>query len=164
MAEVHDHPPTQPQTSLATKIILFVFLSTFFSALVVSWISIQSTHAYLSRVIDRHYPVAVARAGAHFSEWLVAAEKELAGLAAAPELASAGKRVKRSTRLRRRLEAALRDSPHFAGLAVIGKDGAAGSQAGVAPGEGAAIELTLAPEAKLVGVLSAAAITERVHA
>ena len=40
-------PPDAPLDSLATKIILFVFLSTFATALVVSWISIQSTHAYL---------------------------------------------------------------------------------------------------------------------
>ncbi len=46
-------PRNHPFTGLATKIILFVFLSTFATALVVSWISIQSTHASLRRVIDR---------------------------------------------------------------------------------------------------------------
>ena len=46
----------QPLDSLATQIILFVFLSTFATALVVSWISIQSTNAYLSGMVDRQYP------------------------------------------------------------------------------------------------------------
>ena len=155
MPDVHHHPPIQPRTSLATKIILFVFLSTFVSALVVSWISIQSTHAYLSRAIDRQYPAAVARAGTHLTEWLTAAEDELAGLAAERVLASAGKSGKPSTRLRKRFEAALRDSPHFAGLALVGKDGALELHSGVAAGEGPVIERALGPKAKLVGVLSA---------
>lgn len=158
MPDLHHHPPIQPGTRLATKIILFVFLSTFVSALVVSWISIQSTHAYLSRVIDRHYPVAIAHAGTHLSTWLVAAEDELAGLARAPALISASKAGNRSKRLHQRLESALRDSPHFAGLAVVGKDGAVGSQAGVAPDAGPTVERALGPKANLIGVLPASKV------
>jgi hypothetical protein len=48
----------QPFNSLATKLILFVFVSTLATALVVSWISIQSTHDYLSLQIRRQYPAA----------------------------------------------------------------------------------------------------------
>ena len=59
-----------PLNSLATKIILFVFLSTFATALVVSWISIRSTHAHLRNSLDRRYPAALARAAGHLDHWL----------------------------------------------------------------------------------------------
>ena len=59
-----------PLNSLATKIILFVFLSTFGTALVVSWISIRSSHAHLRNTLDRRYPAAVARAAGHLDHWL----------------------------------------------------------------------------------------------
>ena len=53
----------QPLNSLATKLILFVFVSTLATALVVSWISIQSTHDYLSQQIRRQYPASLTHAG-----------------------------------------------------------------------------------------------------
>jgi diguanylate cyclase (GGDEF)-like protein len=63
-------PPRPPLNSLATKIILFVFLSTFATALVVSWISIRSTHAHLRNSLDRRYPAALARAAGQLDRWL----------------------------------------------------------------------------------------------
>ena len=46
--------PRPPLNSLATKIILFVFLSTFATALVVSSISIRSTYTHLRNGLDQH--------------------------------------------------------------------------------------------------------------
>jgi diguanylate cyclase (GGDEF)-like protein len=62
--------PRAPLNSLATKIILFAFLSTFATALVVSWISIDSTHAYIRNDLDRRYPAALARAAAQLDHWI----------------------------------------------------------------------------------------------
>ena len=79
-------PRSHSLTSLATKIILFVFLSTFATALVVSWISIQSTHASLRRVIDRLYPRSLEHAERVVGPWLSTARAELETLAADPDL------------------------------------------------------------------------------
>ena len=70
---------SHPLTSLATKIIIFVFLSTFATALVVSWISIQSTHASLRGVIDRLYPQSLEHAERRAGPWLESARAELDG-------------------------------------------------------------------------------------
>jgi len=59
-----------PLNSLATKIILFVFLSTFATALVVSWISIRCTYTHLRNGLDQRYPAVLARAAAHLDHWL----------------------------------------------------------------------------------------------
>jgi diguanylate cyclase (GGDEF)-like protein len=74
----------QPLDSLATKIILFVFVSTFATALVVSWVSIKSTHGYLSSRLDRQFPASLARSRDALSARL---ERGLAGLG---ELATNG--------------------------------------------------------------------------
>ncbi len=49
-----------PRTSLATKLVVFVFLATFGTAVLVSWTSIQATHTHLGRVVDETYPAALA--------------------------------------------------------------------------------------------------------
>ena len=87
MPEVHHHPPIQPRTSLATKIILFVFLSTFVSALVVSWISIRATYASARDVVDRLYPRALDHAIRDVAPWLASAERTVEGLARDPLVA-----------------------------------------------------------------------------
>ena len=69
-----------PLNSLATKLILFVFVSTLATALAVSWISIQSTHDYLSQQIRRQYPASLTHAGEALLGYLVAGQEELAGL------------------------------------------------------------------------------------
>jgi diguanylate cyclase (GGDEF)-like protein len=69
---MHERVPESdrpPLNSLATKIILFVFLSTFATALAVSALSIQSTHTHLRDLIERMYPAAVARTAARVEDW-----------------------------------------------------------------------------------------------
>jgi len=46
----------QPRDSLATKIIFFVFLSTFVTSLVVSWVAVHSTYSFLRAHLERLYP------------------------------------------------------------------------------------------------------------
>ncbi len=52
----------QPRDSLATKIIFFVFLSTFVTSLVVSWIAVQSTYAFLLAHLEESYPALLRQA------------------------------------------------------------------------------------------------------
>jgi diguanylate cyclase (GGDEF)-like protein len=56
--------------SLATKIILFVFASTFVTALAVSWTSIQATYQHLVQEIHEQYPTALERAATRVGAWL----------------------------------------------------------------------------------------------
>jgi diguanylate cyclase (GGDEF)-like protein len=51
----------QPRASLATKIMIFVFLSTCVTALVVSWLSIRSTYGFLGRNIEQSFPALLER-------------------------------------------------------------------------------------------------------
>ena len=109
-------PRSHPLSSLATKIILFVFLSTFATALVVSWVSIQSTQASLRGVVDRLYPVALEHAERSAGAWLAEAESALEALAADP-------RVIRASTAEAALARALEDSQHWSALARLSEDG-----------------------------------------
>jgi len=100
----------QPLNSLATRIILFVFVSTFATALVVSWLSIQSTHTYLRDRIEKAYPASLERANAAARSWLLAGQAEIEALAVRGERATD-------------LEAARARSAHFAALLWLGPDG-----------------------------------------
>jgi len=114
-------PPTppplrrQPLNSVSTKIISFVFLSTFLTALVVSWISIQSTHGYLRRQIDERFPALLAHAVEGLDRRLEEAQREL-GRRRGPDP-----------------EAWLAAEPDFAAAARLGPDGAPRASAGPAP-------------------------------
>jgi diguanylate cyclase (GGDEF)-like protein len=74
---------SHPLSSLATKIILFVFGSTLVSALVVSWISLSSTHDSLRRSISHLYPISLAQTAERVSTWLHEAQLDVEALAAA---------------------------------------------------------------------------------
>ncbi len=95
-----------PFGSLATKIILFVFASTFVTALAVSAVSIHASHAEIQRGLEHRYPLALSRSAERLRQQLEAAHAELAGLAA-------GASVPRS----------LPRSAHFDGLAWLDADG-----------------------------------------
>jgi diguanylate cyclase (GGDEF)-like protein len=120
------HARSHPLSSLATKIILFVFLSTFATALVVSWVSIQSTHASLRGVIDRLYPRSLEHAERRAGPWLDAARAELETLAADRDLRTrAG--------ARRELTRTVESGSHWLGLARVAAGGELMATAGVAP-------------------------------
>jgi len=63
-----------PHNSLATKIIFFVFLSTFLTALLVSWIAVESTHRFLREALDRRYPALLQRSASRVEAWLAAGQ------------------------------------------------------------------------------------------
>jgi len=70
MAEPRPNEASRPAMSLATKLVLFVFLTTFGTAMLVSWISIEATHTHLTQVIDQSYPAALERAVERLEERL----------------------------------------------------------------------------------------------
>lgn len=61
----------EPESSVATKIILLVFLSTFVSAAGVSWISIETARRQLWAQIHESYPAALERGSQQLLRWLV---------------------------------------------------------------------------------------------
>ncbi len=71
MAEPRSSAATRPATSLATKLVLFVFMTTFGTAVLVSWTSIEATHSHLTRVVDQTYPAALERAVERLEEHLL---------------------------------------------------------------------------------------------
>lgn len=124
----------EPESSVATKIILLVFLSTFVSAAAVSWISIETARRQLWTQIREGYPALAERSGQRLLRWLVEGRSVTADLArqartrdslralladAAAPGASAG-----ATPLFRRLVAPVTArSREIHGFALLGPDG-----------------------------------------
>ncbi len=71
-----------PESSLATKIILLVFVSTFMSAATVSWISIEEVRRQLWRQIDQDYPAVLQRGEQQVMRWLAEGRRATTELAA----------------------------------------------------------------------------------
>ena len=112
MAEFPSPGRRQPINSLATKIILFVFVSTFATALVVSWVSIQSTHGYLSSRLDRQFPASLSRSRDEISAWFAQNLGDLRDLAEHADDPSP-----------KRLAQVLAESELIDGIALYGPDG-----------------------------------------
>lgn len=114
----------QSRDSLATKIIFFVFFSTFVTALVVSWISVQSTYAFLRGHLDASYPLLLERAAGHLETGVAEGQAALDGLAADPKLRplASGDRGA-AAEGRRRLAEFAAAHPAFAGLLVTDAEG-----------------------------------------
>ena len=55
--------------SISAKIIFLVFLCTFSTALVTSWIAIHATHAQLRRQIDTGFPMLLERSRTELTPW-----------------------------------------------------------------------------------------------
>jgi diguanylate cyclase (GGDEF)-like protein len=123
--QVEQHRP--PLNSLATKIILFVFLSTFATALAVSWISIRSTHASLQGVVEHLYPLAVDHAALRAAPWLEAARLEVQGLERKFDL------VEDSKALGISLADASADSLFLDGLVLYSENGSVRAKGGSLP-------------------------------
>ena len=129
----------QPLNSLATKLILFVFISTFVTALVVSGISIQSTHSYLSEQIGQQYPAALGQAGEALLEWFVAGQEEITNLASDDALRRGAPRESAgNSSSSAQLASAQRRSRYFDAYALVGGDShvrrVVGEATGLAPG------------------------------
>jgi diguanylate cyclase (GGDEF)-like protein len=144
----------QPRDSLATKIIFFVFFSTFVTALVVSWISVHSTYAFLRTHLDASYPLLLERGSQRLDAWVVDGREKLGRLAGHPDLirSSSGDRDAREA-ADAALEAALGPATPFIAFVVTDSRNAAvaaASTAGLPPH--VARDLKGAPEAGLAGV------------
>jgi diguanylate cyclase (GGDEF)-like protein len=105
-----------PWSGLASKLILFVFASTFITATIVSWISIQSASGSLRGVIDRLYPLSLDHAAQRIEPWIcqVRLQLEYAARQRAPD-------------------GAVPHSASLDGLAVYAPDGTRESAWGAAP-------------------------------
>jgi diguanylate cyclase (GGDEF)-like protein len=99
MAEPRARARSHPLSSLATKIILFVFGSTLATALVVSWISLRSTHDSLRDTIARFYPISLEQTARQVSTWLDEAQAEVDALASSSGRADLDRAVASSRRL-----------------------------------------------------------------
>src|SRR5512138_3287095 len=121
----------QPRDSLATKIIFFVFFSTFVTALVVSWISVHSTYAFLRSHLDRSYPQILERGGERIASWVADGANRLEALARDPAVArtSGGARDAREA-AEQALAAALEQSASFDGLVATDARGVPVASAG----------------------------------
>ncbi len=63
--------------SISAKIIFLVFLCTFSTALVISWITIHATHGQLREQIDTGFPSLLERSGTQLDPWLDAGTRSL---------------------------------------------------------------------------------------
>ncbi|MEB2346407.1 MAG: diguanylate cyclase [Deltaproteobacteria bacterium] len=79
----------QPRDSLATKIIFFVFLSTFLTAVVVSWVAVHSSYSFLRSHLEHELPAALQAAGEALGHEQAELAHELARLAEAPAVRAA---------------------------------------------------------------------------
>jgi diguanylate cyclase (GGDEF)-like protein len=131
----------QPINSLATKIIFFVFLSTFLTALVVSWISIESTQRFLRKALDQRLSVVLQRSATRLEGWLSALQSEVRGMADAPALRAVSGPLRSGTdgpEVRRALDqagrpfAALLSS--LRGIVLLHPSGAIAATSGDPPG------------------------------
>ncbi len=69
MSQSPRHPRRQPLNSVSAKIITFVFASTFLTASIVSWISVDSTHSHLRQQIEAQFPAHLERVGDDLEAW-----------------------------------------------------------------------------------------------
>ncbi|MBW2235867.1 MAG: diguanylate cyclase [Deltaproteobacteria bacterium] len=120
MSDPHQGLARPPLSGLATKIILFVFLSTLTTGGVVSWISIQSTHTQLERALDRAYPAELAVSAEDIRSLLKAAEHELRRHARNPVITR--QRSNRLAPLSATAARLLEASDYFSGLAVVDRN------------------------------------------
>jgi diguanylate cyclase (GGDEF)-like protein len=113
----------QPLNSLATKIIFVVFLSTFLTALVVSWISVRSTYGFLRGQIDRSFPSLLASTSQSILTWLDEGGSELERLASEPALLRVLERRSPSGAAKHLLDNALQRSAFFDSLVLLDASG-----------------------------------------
>jgi diguanylate cyclase (GGDEF)-like protein len=94
---------SHPLSSLATKIILFVFGSTLLTALVVSWISLQSTQDSLRNTIEHFYPLSLEQTSRRTAAWVREAQDEVDALALLAERLDGGAELERAVAASRRI-------------------------------------------------------------
>ncbi len=124
----------EPESSLATKIILLVFVATFVSAAAVSWISIETARRQLWSQIHRTYPAMLERSGQHLLRQLAAGRAVVAGLAGSEDTrhllevvarvaVEPARRETARTLFLGLVAAPAERSPEISAFALLGRDG-----------------------------------------
>ena len=120
-----------PLRSLAGRIILLVFAATVVSALMVTWISVQSLDGFLRQKVDQRFPQAASRISRELDQWYTLRTRELEVFAgskilseSAPRLRSPGGRgVRAQTEAEQYLRYVLDSFPQFERLVIAAPDG-----------------------------------------
>ncbi len=129
----HNHPPRarrQVFNSLSTRIIFFVFLSTFLTALVVSWISIHAIHTQLRAELDRQFPSILEERLETIEGLVQRLERQVEGATADGELLKAVRRSRKESKLVKLLEERLAKMPDFDALLLLDGKGVPKASAG----------------------------------
>lgn len=113
--------PSRPHHSISTRIIFFVFLSTFLTAVVVSWISIDAIHRHLGGQLEVRFPALLERRVTQLDRYLTNARADLA--ADVTRHAAAVARAGSSAPASLNWNELIASHPAFAGLAIVGSDG-----------------------------------------
>ena len=116
----------QPRDSLATKIIFFVFLSTFVTSLVVSWTAVYSSYDFLRTHLEDSYPAMLARSDESVAAWMREGKAALAELAGGEALRAAADGAERGALVR---ELSRRGSP-WCGLVLRNPSGSVRTRVG----------------------------------
>jgi diguanylate cyclase (GGDEF)-like protein len=117
MPNVHPEPKRPPLSRLATKILLFVVLSTLTTSLAVSWISVRSSQDQLRLALERAYPAEISRAVPTVRGLMEGAARELRRFSHHPAITDS---FSRETPARRAAADELASrSEFFSGFAVI---------------------------------------------
>jgi diguanylate cyclase (GGDEF)-like protein len=119
----HPHLGRQPLNSISTRIIFFVFLSTFLTALVVSWISIHTIHQHLRQGVEAHFPAVLDRRIERIDAWLVRASSQLEEIAQESGLPKKRWGSPSKAVYGKRLDEWLEGSPRFSALALPDRRG-----------------------------------------
>ncbi len=129
--------PTQPPrarrqvfNSLSTRVIFFVFLSTFLTALVVSWISIHAIHSQLRAELDRRFPAILEERVDSIESLSREFERRITRAGADEELVRAVYRSRKPEKLAELLETQLSQMPGFDALMLLDERGVPVASAG----------------------------------
>jgi diguanylate cyclase (GGDEF)-like protein len=122
---------SNPFRSLATRIVLLVFVATVVSALTVTWISVQSLDSFLRQKVDQRFPQVANRIARELDHWYTLRTRDLEVFAGSailtesiPQLEAGGRRGKRArNEVEQYLRYVLNNFSQFEQLGIIGLEG-----------------------------------------
>ncbi len=113
----------QAHASLAVRFVAVVLAATFMTALVVSWLAVESTRTFLERRIAQTYPALLGRSADRLVAWIEEGRRSLGVLATEPKLRSAIARPAGESGAWQELAEALAASRFFESLVVQDAEG-----------------------------------------
>jgi len=132
-------------SGLAFRISLMVFVATFFTSLVITWISVHSIATALRGELDRRFPALLERASAALDLWYQERERDVAAFASSHFLLDglAGRGGAAQEKASWYLSYLLERSPHYSALVVLDEEGKELLGAGGEPGLGGSLFASL---------------------